>query len=311
MTPETTPALAPVAINAFARERLKYVLPDFTRISWVGDRARAAWEPRIQRIGHAWSEIEWRSIIAGIRKCALTSVPADQLVERSTGWAGDGLSTMPVAMSGVAPGYASTSVAPRTGQPFEYRVAIGALADVAALKHAIDAGDDGSMGRLLGFPACCIAFFRTTWVEDACVDTTWAMAAGSASADESGRQIEIDADTPFQREHPLAMDGGAGRAPPALFFYLPRYGGVRDVLMALGREIGYRAEMDWIEEILSWPVSWSALHGIAEVKTPILKASTRTDATASEFVVRRPGAGCQRRPPPAFGFRSDRRSGLV
>jgi hypothetical protein len=198
MTPETTPALAPVAINAFARERLKYVLPDFTRISWVGDRARAAWEPRIQRIGHAWSEIEWRSIIAGIRKCALTSVPADQLVERSTGWAGDGLSTMPVAMSGVAPGYASTSVAPRTGQPFEYRVAIGALADVAALKHAIDAGDDGSMGRLLGFPACCIAFFRTTWVEDACVDTTWAMAAGSASADESGRQIEIDADTPFQ-----------------------------------------------------------------------------------------------------------------
>ena len=47
--------------------------------------------------------------------------------------------------------------------------------------------------------------------------------------------------------------------------------------------------MDWLEEILSWPASWSALHGIAEVKTPVLKASTRTDATAHEFIVRRHG----------------------
>ena len=35
--------------------------------------------------------------------------------------------------------------------------------------------------------------------------------------------------------------------------------------------------------------SWSALHGIAQVKTPVLKVSTQTEATAHEFVVRRPG----------------------
>jgi SAM-dependent methyltransferase len=83
--------------------------------------------------------------------------------------------------------------------------------------------------------------------------------------------------------------------------------------MALGREIGYRTEMDWIEEILSWPVSWSALHGIAEVKTPILKASTRSDATAREFVVRRHG---HRTPAEAatglrFPFRSPERTGVT
>ena len=60
-------------------------------------------------------------------------------------------------------------------------------------------------------------------------------------------------------------------------------------LMALGRELGHGAEMEWLEEILNWPASWSALHGIAEVKTPVLKASTRTDATAHEFVVHRRG----------------------
>jgi hypothetical protein len=313
MTSQASPAQAAAAGNAFARDRLTHVLPDFTRISWVGDRARSIWEPRIQRIGGAWSEIEWRSVIAGIRKCALTSVPADQLVRRTSDWAGHGLSTMPVAMSGVAPGYASTSVAPRAGEPFEYRVALGALADVAALKQAMDAGDDGTMGRLLGFPACCIAFFRKTWVQDACVDTTWAMAAASGSVDESGHQIAIDADTPFQAN--ILWRWMGVRAVPHLpcSFACRSTVEFANVLMAVGREIGYDVEMNWIEEILGWPVSWSALHGIAEVKTPILKVSTRTDATAHEFVVRRQGL---RTPEEAatglkFPFRSPERPGVT
>jgi SAM-dependent methyltransferase len=36
-------------------------------------------------------------------------------------------------------------------------------------------------------------------------------------------------------------------------------------------------------------VEWSALHGIAEVRTPVLKVSTRTDATSRRYTVRRRG----------------------
>ena len=309
MTSGASPAPPIVAANAFARDRLTHVLPDFTRISWVGDRARSVWEPRIQRIGLAWSEIEWRSVIAGIRKCALTSVPADQLVPRSSAWAGHGLSTMPVAMAGVMSSYASTWASPRAGEPFEYRVASGAFADVATLKQAMDSGDDSTMGRLLGFPACCIAFFRKTWVQDACVDTTWAMAAASGSVSEDGRQIEIDPGSPFQAN--ILWRWMGVRAVPHLpcSFACQSTVELANTLMDLGREIGYGAETDWIEEILSWPVSWSALHGIGEVKTPILKASTRTDATAHEFIVRRRG---RRTPEEAatgltFPFRSPER----
>jgi hypothetical protein len=45
-------------------------------------------------------------------------------------------------------------------------------------------------------------------------------------------------------------------------------------------------EMEWLEDILSWPAEWSALHGIAELKTPILKMTTRAEATAWKDVVR-------------------------
>jgi hypothetical protein len=275
--------------EAFRRDRLGYVLPDFTRASWVGDRARAVWEPRISRIGAAWAAIEWRSVIAGIRPCALTSVPADQLIARTAEWAGYNLATMPVAMSGAAPGYASTSVAPRSGEPFEYRVAVGALADVAALKRGMDAGDDRAMGRLLGFPPCCIAFFRKTWVEDGCVDTTWAMAAAEPRAGGAPRAIEIDREAPYQAN--ILWRWMGVRAVPHLpcSFHCPETVAFADTLMALGRDLGYGAEMEWLEEILNWPASWSALHGIAEIKTPVLKVSTRTDATAAEFIVRRPG----------------------
>ena len=271
------------------------------------------WEPRISRIGNAWAAIEWRSVAVGIRRCALTSVSSDQLVHRTAGWASVGLSTLPVAMSGTSPGYASTSVAPRVGEPFEYRVAVGALADVAALQAAIDAGDDRMMGALLGFPECCIAFFREIWVNDGCVDTTWAMAANGGRPDATGRVIEIDADAPFQSN--ILWRWVGPRAVP----HLPCSFGCRatvdfaNTLIALGREIGYAAEMAWLEEILSWPASWSALHGIGEVKTPVLKVATRTDATKHEFVVRRPG---RRVPDEAvaglvFPFRAPERPGIT
>jgi hypothetical protein len=39
-------------------------------------------------------------------------------------------------------------------------------------------------------------------------------------------------------------------------------------------------------ELLDWPVEWSALHGIAEIRTPVVKIATRTDPTPERYVVR-------------------------
>jgi hypothetical protein len=60
-------------------------------------------------------------------------------------------------------------------------------------------------------------------------------------------------------------------------------------LIDIGRAAEYVDEMDWLPEILSWPIEWSALHRIAEIKTPVLKASARTDATPCRYTVRRQG----------------------
>jgi len=44
--------------------------------------------------------------------------------------------------------------------------------------------------------------------------------------------------------------------------------------------------MGWLEELLSGPLEWSALHGIAEIRTFLAKVATRTDATRNELTVR-------------------------
>jgi hypothetical protein len=196
---------------------------------------------------------------------------------------------VPLEIQGAGTSYANTAGALEAGRPFAFRTIIGRLEDLQAFRAAWKSSDETTLGRLLGYPSCCTAFFRRVWVEDAMLDTTWPMASASVSASNGTRTVTV------------------GGPPEANILW--RWMGVRAVphlpcrfdcqatvelahqLVAVGREAGYREEMDWLGEILGWPVEWSALHGIAEVRTPILKVSTRTDATPVAYVVRRPADG--------------------
>jgi hypothetical protein len=271
-------------------ERLDFTLPDFTRFAWVSDAARDAWEPRLNRITAAWVEIEWRAVAAGVRRCAIATTTPEGFLVESARWADLGLSAVPIEMMGVSgQPYSATPVATRPGEPFVFRFVVGRTEDTAAFKHAWDAADDEAIGDLLGYPACCREFFRRTWVDDAMVDTTWPMAVASVAALDGTTTIEIDG--PPQAN--ILWRWMGARAVP----HLPCRSDCEatiafaDGMVAVGRDAGFGEEMDWLLEILSWPVEWTALHGIAEIKTPVLKVSTRTDATAGRYVVRRAGTG--------------------
>jgi uncharacterized protein len=59
--------------------------------------------------------------------------------------------------------------------------------------------------------------------------------------------------------------------------------------VALLREAGYGVEAGWLEEILSFAVSWTALHGIAEIRTPVFRFITETEYTLDRRVLHVPG----------------------
>ncbi len=269
-------------------ERLEFILPDFTRLTWVSERAREVWEPRLSQIIKAWFEIEWLSVLAGVRPCCLTTVTPEEFVSKAGEWAKRGLTALPLQLQGLSNySYSSTSIQPELGKPFGFRIAIGTTKILSDFQEAFDEGDDQKIGLLLGFPSCCNNFFRETWVEQELIDTTWPMALRTALLTSKNKVIDVTG------------------APEANILW--RWMGIRAVphlpcsfdcqstivfgkkLIEVGKEAGYVTEMDWLLEILSWSVEWSALHGIAEIKTPILKVSTRTDATPSKYMVRREG----------------------
>jgi uncharacterized protein len=262
-------------------------LPDFKRVAWIDDRTRAVWEPRLRRIAAAWTEIEWLSVPAGLRACAIVSLAPGLFVQRARAWMAAGLGALPLSIhgSGAVAGEPSrgAAVPPKIES---FRVAVAAPDDLAALTRAVDDCDGAALSRLLGVPSCCSAQ-RRRWTEDGTLDPTWSIASGSRLRDRADYCLDVDG--PWQTNILWRWLGICALPHLPCRLDCEDSRGIAERLLELGREAGYEEEMRWLRELLSSPVEWSALHGIAIVSTPILKIVARTDATERKWTVRRHG----------------------
>jgi hypothetical protein len=259
-------------------DRLDWKLPEFTRFAWTGDRARAVWATRLARLDALRSEVEWRSVAAGVRACAMGSIAAQDVEPRSDSLAAHGLEMRRLERHADAPDDTDAVPWARPGM----QVVIGRRGDVDRFCKAAAANDDDAQGELLGYPDCCRRFFIEYRVRQDCADTTWPMACAGV-ATPPGRRIDVAPDHPASN---LLWRFVGVRAVP----HLPcRFGCAATAEFAARlREVAGAVdeEFAWLDEILAWPVEWSCLHGIAEIKTPILKIVTRADATAGKYLVR-------------------------
>lgn len=275
--------------SSFSMQRFDYRLDEFTRHSWANDEAEAIWGPRIGMICACIKELEWRAVLEGVRACALTSVIQAEFQAFSSMLAPYGLIVAPLKKIAARQGYTTFCTPPREGEPFDYWCAIGRVPDVQLLEAAQLSNDEEAVGRLLGYPPCCI-HFKQLLTEERFIDTTWPMAQNTTEK----RSI-----TPTHIEI-----SGASRCNillqwigPRIIFHLPCSFNCRPTLelaakfMEIARSAGFHQEMEWLEEMLSWPVEWSALYGLAEIATPVGTVSTVTDATAEEYRVTYIGAG--------------------
>jgi len=208
---------------------------DWTRVIWASEAARLVWEPRIVAVQEAWFKVEVTSVERGMRHAGLVF--------------GRPRTSLPCL-----------EVSPN-------RFAIGRIHDLA---DAYACGDNRHVGRLLGYPECCLNFFDRTWAAGA-LDTTEQMAGdgnGPIGCNILGRWIGV-----------------------RMVMHLPCSWTCRETvrLAAYYRELWPPDVFVWVDQILNWPMEWSARHGIAEVRYPVLKLSTRTTMKPGTAVVRRRG----------------------
>lgn len=265
-------------------DRLDWTLPEFTRVAWTSDEAREVWAPRLERLSELAREVEWHAVAAGVRACAWKLLSAEDFARDAPMWADCGLAARPLQKVAASSAYSNRARPPASGERFAVRVVIGRPEDVDRFAGAWTSDDHDQVGALLGYPPCCRRFFTKYWIEHRCLDTTWPMALASAG-EPAGTTIEVAADRPATN---VLWRWVGVRAVPHLPCGFACAATVRfaEALRKISESLGFLDELGWQDEILSWPVEWSALHGIAEVKNPILKISTQTDATAGKHVVR-------------------------
>ena len=156
-------------------ERLDFRLPPFWRHTWVSEAARRVWEPRLFDIQQALRVLELRSVAAGLRRCGLLSVQDWNLahIEKQAIKLGLIVRSLPNPPVDIQEGV--------TNEPASWVVASLGEPDSRLFEEQWAAGDQRELGRLLGYPSCCVDFHHKYAVEEGWQDLTWPMISNATA----------------------------------------------------------------------------------------------------------------------------------
>lgn len=272
--------LAPAVVSAANKiRRHQYVLPPFQRVAWTDSTSKAVHAPRLARIRRAWAIIELASA-RRTRPCALHVEPAETFGKRVAEIADDGGSWRALRVEETS---SSTEPVPK----LIVQLVSGSRRDVERFRKAWIAKDDESMGALLGYPACCRAFFIEVFNRRRFHNPTWLAGVNTPEAEIQGFDVVVSGPPAAN----VLLRALGVRAAPHLpcSFQCPGSVALGEALLHLGRELGFREEMEWLSQALDWSVDWSARHGVLEIRAPVLKLAVPTDATADTLCLRRHG----------------------
>jgi hypothetical protein len=223
----------------------------FCRMLWVSDEARRVWENPVKRCADMVNRLEVDSVEAGHRRCSWQTIDEYELPGFAKRMADKGLITLVVHYTGKFDGFAHYTVPFETGKPKNVSVVISrSIEDARDYKTAFETGDNDKQGWFLGFPKCCREFFTDIWPKGY-YDPIWQMA---------------DRENPHPFSNPLLRYIGL-----RVGFHIPHSFNCKATI-ELARQrlsIADKHLSKILIALLSMPMSWEVLHGIAFVRTPI------------------------------------------
>jgi hypothetical protein len=227
---------------------------------WTDPDAFGYWAPRIKAAKEAWTEFEALSVSTGLRDSALFSLTIPELVEATNALATQELELTVLSEQAMGQGY--SNAAALIGAP-GVRVAIHRPGLRIDWLKAWALQDDDMIGQLLGFPPCCIKFFKKVWKEEQRRDTTLSMAHGDEAPIGCNillRWIGVRLVTHL----PCSFNCQKTEAIAAANAELMKEGGLSEPLQA-------------IIELLSLPMKYEAKNGVGIVSTDFFRFGFSTD----------------------------------
>lgn len=245
----------------------RWLPPPFCRISWTSEASRSLWEPRLR---------------------AARDAIEDLAVLRS---AGDGLPRIALVRPASVPRL--TKLAERS------RVALATGAAVPPGAHDVAAGRAGRVALLIGGAAPPAP---SPWEDDVAEDPVWRLARETPGLRpfDDGRGLIVGGD--WASNILLAPVGLAAIPLWPQSFNCADAEAEGEALLASAADHKLAEPIGHLREALSWPISWTALHGAAEVKTPVFRFIRNTPPTGARLSIRRLGAGMPETAAKGIGF---------
>jgi hypothetical protein len=244
-------------------------LTSFTQVSWVSQGARDKWEPTVNACSQMVQDLEILSVKHGHRACAWRTVSRQSLPEFIQQCAEMNLIVLPVRWVGGWEGFIHHTP---EGDSNAYCIIAREMQDALAYLKAFQAGDNVKQGEMLGFPKCCCEFFQKNWAAGY-FDPVWQMA---------GR------DAPHPLSNPLLRYIGL-----RVGFHIPCSFNCSETIKLSELRLKIAPDQDLAKllvALLSMPMTWSALHGQAVVRTPLFYLVTQTVPTLTEYKMELPGS---------------------
>lgn len=265
--------------------RYAYDAPEYTRIIWA-DEAKVVWADRLSKISAAVHATELAAI-GSIRAAGRFIIPFEQIPVLSQKVLQTKLQMVILGTTHMSA--ASYSARPTEGTQNAYYVCVAQdLGAARAFEAAWKASDDQVLGELLGYPPCCISFYKQIWTAEKWIDTTYCMAVQSQKL--GGLHDPHTLQVAGARTGNILLRWLGLRYVP----HLPCSFNCR-ASAHLGqhmREImnsSFPDEVTWLDELLDAPMQWSQRFGLGELKHPLFKLSFKSDATKEMLVVNREG----------------------
>lgn len=273
--------------QASSHRTQEYTLPAFLRCAWVHDKARLQWPPKFGRIVNAWREIEWLSVTERLRPCLLCWISPQDWEEFQRRSSHAGLSIVPLMIVRQAFPIVGRLLGASNASALSMRAVVGPSKLAKRFARAWSRADIAEVGMLLGYPQCCCTFFAEAILKRVCPESLWAEALTTPNTKCEDECLIVDG--PAELNIFLRCLGIKALA------HIPCSPRCSESLRIAwrfakaGRNFGYAQEMAWLDEILRWPLEWSVLHGIVEIKTPVLKVCTNAPMNVQKFTLRRLG----------------------
>ncbi len=273
---------------------LDFSMPPFLRLKWVNQQAKIVWEQRIEHIKNSLFRTRYLESESQAA-CQLLAIPENEFTTTI-----DLLTKTYSAFEILlGPGDAvSLKGLPFTMNKGDYLIVLGALVQLDLFKENWYAEETEAMLNQLNSASCCDSYFSSSSVVSQKQDfplqsynnNNFCESGVGAQCHSLQSSTTTNSDTLSFSEKSFLMNVFWQPLGLSLLDYFPCSSRCTES-MELANQLfdkftmSHPQEAEWLQEILSWPLEWSTLHGIAEVKTPIVTFCYNATAMGNKVTI--------------------------